>query len=104
VAEEPTDPGNLIAATLDLDGRKVTMTGPAWAHVKADHPEITRRLRDVMAAVREPDLRMPGRVIGEEWLFAENIGPSRWLQVVVHYEGGEGWVITAFARSSLPRR
>ncbi len=56
-----------------------------------------------MTAVREPTRRSGGRSSNEEWFFLEGAGPARWLQVVVHYEGGEGWIATAFPRRSLPR-
>ncbi len=47
---------------------------------------------------------MRGRSEGEMWFFAEwDTGRFPWLQVVVHYEGGEGWIVTAFPREALPR-
>jgi hypothetical protein len=94
----------MVAATLDPDGRRVVLNEEAWAHIKEEHRDLTRKQRDIMAAVREPDRRMPGRVPDEEWFFAEEIRPGRWLHVVVHFEGGEGWIATAFTRTLLPRR
>ena len=44
-----------------------------------------------MAAVREPDRRTQGRREGECWFFTHEPESRRWLQVVVHYEGGDGW-------------
>jgi len=38
----------------------------------------------------------------EEWFYVENLGPSRWLKVVVAYGGEEGRIITAFPRRSFP--
>ena len=67
------------------------------------HPNLARQMRDVMAAVREPDARLPGRIPAEEWFFAKREREGKWLQVVVHYDGGEGWIVTAFVRISLPR-
>jgi len=45
---------------------------------------------------------MPGRHHGEEWFYLEGAGPSRWLKVVVHYEGKSGRIVTAFGRRSMP--
>ena len=104
MTRDPPARRDLIAVTMDPENRRVVMTASAWQHIKTAHEDMTRRLRDVMAAVREPDRRMEGRGAGEEWFFAEHVGSSRWLQVVVHFEGGEGWIATAFARSLLPRR
>src|SRR5581483_2706699 len=53
-----------------------------------------RRLRDIMAAVREPARQMGRRTEAEIWFFTEDAGRCLWLQVVEHYEGGEGWIVT----------
>lgn len=91
----------MVSTTIDPDGRRVVLSEAAWAHIK-ERPQLARSLRDVMAAVHEPTTRRAGRREGEEWFFLEDAGPARWLQVVVHYEGGEGWIVTAFPRRSLP--
>jgi hypothetical protein len=93
----------LIAATIDPDGRRVNLTDEHWQYVKSEHPDIAPYLREVMAAVREPDRRSEGRRPDETWFFAESVGPGPWLRVVVHYEGGEGWIVTAHAQRPPPR-
>ena len=93
----------MLAATFDPHGRRVELSFAAWAHIRSDHPELTRSQRTVMAAVREPELHTAGRQPGEEWFFAEWRRPGLWMQVVVHYEGDSGWIVTAFPRGSLPR-
>jgi hypothetical protein len=104
LARRGEEDSHVIAATLDPEGRRVVLDEHAWTHIKSRHPELTRRLRDVMAAVREPDRRAPGRSSGEGWFFAYIGGALPWLHVAVHYEGGEGWIVTALRRESLPRR
>ena len=69
----------MLASTRDPDGRRIVLT-----------------------AVHEPTVRQAGRFDGEVWYFLEDAGPFRWLKVVVHYEGGEGWIVTAFPRRSPP--
>lgn len=93
----------MVAVTLDPDGRRVVLDEYGWTHIKTRHPDLARCLRDIMAAVREPDRRTPGRSEAEEWYFAELGGRLPWLHVVVHYEGGEGWIVTAFRRVSVGR-
>lgn len=45
--------------------------------------------------VERPARRMPGRLLpNEEWFYAEDAGPSRWLNVVVHSEGDAGRIVT----------
>ena len=93
----------MLAATLDPDGRRVTLRLANWSHIRSEHRELSRSMREIMAAVREPELRRPGREPGEEWFLAELRRPGLWLQVVVHYEGDEGWIVTAFPRRSRPK-
>ena len=61
-------------------------------------------VREIMAAVREPTGRLPGRGEDEEWYLTDRALPRLWVQVVVHYDGGGGWIVTAFPRESPPRR
>ncbi len=93
----------MVAATLDPDGRRVSLTDERWLHIKSRRPQLGGYLREIMTAVREPSRRVDGRASNEEWFFLEDAGPARWLQVVVHYEGGEGWIVTAFPRRSPAR-
>lgn len=67
------------------DGRRVVLTEERWRHMKDDHVELSRHLREVMEAVREPELRTAGRVPGEEWYFLEGVGPARWIQAKSPY-------------------
>lgn len=94
----------MLASTLDPDGRRVLLDEEGWDHIKRRRPQLARSMGEIMAAVREPDIRIPGRTENETWFFAELAGTLPWLQVVVHYEGGEGWIVTAFRRAALPRR
>jgi hypothetical protein len=93
---------DVLVSTLDPDDRRVELTEERWRHIVAGHPELAPYLAVVTRAVREPDRRMAGRQVDEEWFYLEGAGPSRWLKVVVHYEGGRGRIVTAFARRSMP--
>lgn len=94
--------GGILASAVDPDGRRVELTEERWRHVLDGHPELAPHLASVTRAIREPDQRRAGREVGEEWFYLEGAGPSRWLKVVVHYEGGRGRIVTAFARRSMP--
>lgn len=96
------DVGETLVSTLDPDGRLVELSRERWKHILEGHPELARHLESVTRAVREPDKRLPGRQDGEEWFYLAGAGPSRWLKVVVHYEGERGRIVTAFGRRSTP--
>lgn len=98
----------VLATVIDVDGRSVELTEERWAHIvgaephRAGHPELSQHLDAVLRAVQAPDHRLAGRREGEEWFYLEGAGPSRFVKVVVAYDGREGRIITAFGRRSMP--
>jgi len=95
----------VLAQVVDPDGRRVELTVERWDHIVDDHdghPELDAYRADVMRAVSEPHEQRPGRRENELWYFRRNVGPSRWLQVVVAYEEERGWIVTAFGRRRDP--
>jgi hypothetical protein len=88
--------------TTDPDGRRVVLSFERWRHVLEDHAELSRHREAVLEAVARPDVRLDGRLRGEEWFYRRTAAPSRWVKVVVHYEGGSGRIVTAFPRRKLP--
>jgi hypothetical protein len=70
--------------------------------ILAKHRDLAVEPTAVLRAVAAPHERAPGRMAGEEWFYRRGAGPSRWLKVVVHYEGARGLIVTAFARRSFP--
>jgi hypothetical protein len=88
--------------TTDPDGRRVILRRDRWNHVLDRHPYIAVEPEDLLAAVGRPDARVSGRQPHEEWFYRWAVGPSHWIRVVVHYERGEGWIVTAFPRRALP--
>jgi len=91
-----------LVSVLDPDGRLVELAAERWSHILDGHPELTPHLESVARAVREPDRRRRGHRDSEEWFYLAEAGPSRWLKVVVHYEGDRGRIVTAFGRRSMP--
>ncbi len=92
----------LIAATLDPDGRRVALTEERWEHINTEHPNMAAHLRAVMAAVRDPTHRLSGSRPQQEWFYGRDAGPSAWIRVVVHYDGGRGVIVTTFPRRTFP--
>lgn len=93
----------VLAAVEDPDGRRVELTAERWDHILEPnrHPEL-EPYGELLQAVSAPDRRESGRRANEEWFFRRGVGPSRWLHVVVAYEAGRGWIVTAFARRTDP--
>lgn len=92
-----------MSATLDPAGRRVVLTRNDGG-TSSDATPLSRNVREIMAAVRDPAAQRQGRNEREEFFFAEWQGHLPWLQVVVHYEGDEGWIATSFRLKRLPPR
>jgi hypothetical protein len=93
---------DILARVQDPDGRVVELTFERWGHIVVEHPELTPYRAEVIAAIQDPYTRLPGQRENECWYQLKKEGPSRWLQVVVAFEGERGWVVTAFARRRMP--
>ena len=91
-----------MVEVVDPDGRTVRLSEERWLHIVDRHEELETLRADVLRTIERPDLRIPGRYGHEEWFYTRHVGPSRWLKVVVHYEGGRGSIHTAFPRRSFP--
>lgn len=92
-----------MATTVDPDSRTVVLTAERWTHITKGHPELSHYQNEILETVRAPTRRQPGPTLGEEWFYGENVGPSRWLKVVVRFQSiDRGTILTAFARRSMP--
>lgn len=92
----------ILGATTDPDGRRVELTAERWAHVVEIHPETAGLQEEVLRTVGSPDRQLSGRRANERWYYLENVGPSRWLKVVVAFTDERGWIVTAFPRRRIP--
>jgi hypothetical protein len=90
------------ASVEDSSGRRVELTEERWRHIVERHPEIETHVEMVLQAVRKPDRQIAGRLSNEEWLYLETDKPSAWLKVVVAYAESRGYIVTAYARRSIP--
>lgn len=90
-------------SVTDPLGRPVNLSQERWAHVEDGHDDMRGRKEEVKAAIASAEKRTRGRFEDTEKLWARNLGPARWLVVVVRYEGGHGSVRTAYGCSKSPK-
>jgi hypothetical protein len=88
----PMDRANVIANVTDPDGRRVELTAERWQHImrRDGHPELSEFQTEVLRAVRAPDIRLTAPRANEQSFLLRDVGPSRWLQVVVAYAVATG--------------
>ena len=88
--------------TTDPDGRRVRLLAEGWLHILEQHAELYLARNKILGPVAAPVARVPSRDVAEEWYFGSGFGPSRFVKVVVHYEGEVGLIVTAFPRRAVP--
>jgi hypothetical protein len=96
---------SIAGETSDPDSVRVVLARVVWEEkIVRDHPEVALHLRDILQAVADPthveaDVRFEDRVR----YYARNVGPSRWLLVVVSYEQEPARIVSAFATRKAPK-
>lgn len=95
----PPETGRAIEVeTRTPDGTRVVLFADTWSeHILAPtgHTELISHLDAVLSVVSSPDAREPDPQPRRERFFKENVGPSRWLMVVVSFEQEPARIVTA---------
>jgi hypothetical protein len=93
------------AETTDPEGRRVVLADVVWREkIVRDHPEIDTHMSDVLQAVTKPDHVAADPIFAARTrYYAQGVGPSRWLLVVVSYEQVPARIVSAFANRKDPR-
>lgn len=68
-----------------------------------DHPELAGHLGAVVETVAGPDHVEPDALPARSRFYRREVGPSRWLLVVVSYEQQPARIITALANRKEPK-
>ena len=94
-----------LANVRDRHQREVVLLARIWASkILRDHPEMAGSLDAVLETIHKPEHVEPDSLPGRERLYRRDVGPSRWLMVVVSFEQQPGRVITALANRKDPKR
>lgn len=95
----------LLAEISDPDGREIVLYARTWDEkIARDHPELKPHLMEVPRTVIAPDHVEPDPRANRRRYYRRNVGPSRWLLVVVSFEQEPGRIITALAVRKDPRQ
>ena len=94
-----------FASGVDPDGREVVLLARIWSRkIALDHPELADHRNAVIETVERPDHIEPDDLPGRTRFYRRNVGPSRWLMVVVSYEQEPARIITALANRKDPKQ
>ncbi len=94
----------ITGETADPQGVRVVLLARVWrGKVLLEHIELAAFEDDVLQAIRSADHIEVDPVYQErKRYFARDIGPSRWLLVVVSYEQVPARIISAFGHRKDP--
>jgi hypothetical protein len=73
-------------------------------HVIKGHPQLLTMVEDVLDVVREADAIVRDPLAGRWQYWRREIGPTRWLCVVVDWAEGPPGIVTAFPSRRIPLR
>jgi hypothetical protein len=92
---------SVLTETIDPDGRTVVLDD-GWDHILHEHPELAPYRQEIMAAISSPDYWRPDPRAGRERYYSRDVGPSRWLFVVVNFNETPPRIVTAYANRKDP--
>jgi hypothetical protein len=66
-------------------------------HIIGRHPQLLLMIDEVVDVVARPDVITPDPDHDGRWRYwRAEVGPTRWIRVVVAWTEGEPWIVTAF--------
>jgi hypothetical protein len=93
----------IVGETSDFEGRRVVLLARIWhGKILSKHAEVGVFLEEVLRTVATPDHVEHDARPARLHCFARNIGPSKWLRVVVSYEQIPALIITAHGHRKDP--
>jgi hypothetical protein len=99
---KPPPPGVLWIAK-DRLGRSITLTEERWLHIVEGHPAMDGFGLAVKGALEKADETGTGNMPNSEVIYGRELGPARWLAVVVACDGDAGFILTAYPQAKDPR-
>jgi hypothetical protein len=95
----------MVGEATDPGGARVVLPVRVWQEkILNDHPEIEPYLPNILLVVSEPDHTAPDPTFENRTrYYVQDLGPSRWLLVVVSYEQIPARIVSVFATRKDPR-
>lgn len=86
-----------------VNGVPIRLTRERWFHIVENHDELAGRYDDVLSAIEDPDLVLPG--YGGALIAVRGVGRQQYLAVVYKELGSEdGFVLSAYLTRKVIRR
>ena len=92
----------MIFEITDKSKRNIRLTKERWKHINADHPEVAPLLEEVKTT-----LQIPTKITSFEYdetihhYYRHRKENADYLQIVVKYLNGDGFIITAYLTKKI---
>jgi hypothetical protein len=93
---------SVLATVVDPDGQTIVFESDAWDHIVDEHTEMADYRDAILLTVAEPDHRGNDPMPGRKRYWRQEVGPSRWLRVVVDFNVRPARIVTAFGNRKTP--
>lgn len=96
---------DFIFEITDKTGRKIHLTKERWSHIATKHPDISDKIEDLKKALINPSLIVQHKyddTMRNYYLY--NKEEKCYLQVVVKYLNGIGFIASSFFTRKIIRR
>jgi hypothetical protein len=67
-----------------------------WVHIIRRHPELASLIEELLKTIQCPEAITPDPITGRWRYWRSEIGPTRWVKVIVAWDEGPPWIVTAF--------
>lgn len=84
--------------TVDPDGRRVVFDARTEHHLARRRPQMLSHIQAILDTIARPDIHEHDPAPGRERFFRRDLGPTRYLRVVVDFNESPGFVVTAFVQ------
>jgi len=79
---------------LSINNLPIRLTDERWAHIVAEHAELTAMQSDILETIANPQRVLEGSA--GELLAIREVELGKWLVVVYRVDKADGFIITAF--------
>ncbi len=89
-----------VLETIDKNGRTIHLSDERWKHIISEHPEVSPFIQEFKTI-----LKFPTKIISVAYddqvhyfykYFKERKSSTKYLQIIVKYLNGNGFIITAY--------
>jgi hypothetical protein len=83
---------------VDPDGRRVVFDERTEHHLARRRPQMLDHIQAILDTIARPDIHEHDPAPRRERFFRRDLGPTRYLRVIVDFNESPGFVVTAFVQ------